>query len=340
MGIKRLGQTVQRLLDHSIATSTRRSYQSSQKRYTSFCLSNNLPSFPSSQSTLCLYVAYLFEQGLAHTSIKCYLSSVRHLQISKGFPDPFSADLPQLHLLIRGAKVCRGLQGRNIPTRKLPITPTILRQLLKLWLPNKQSYHYILLWAICCTCFFGFFRSGELMPPTAISFDPATHLCFTDLSVDKPISPSLIQFNLKSSKTDPFRKGVQVVVGKTGDELCPVVAMLAYLAVRGGSPGPLFRTENLHPFPRNQFVKNIKLALSQLGLDSNNYAGHSFRAGAATTAAAVGIEDSLIKTLGRWESSAYQQYVRIPKQSLSGVSKSLSRRPARPIQSPTLRRPF
>ena len=37
------------------------------------------------------------------------------------------------------------------------------------------------------------------------------------------------------------------------------------------------------------------------------------------SAAAVGFQDSLIKTLGRWESTAYQLYVRIPRGQLAGV---------------------
>ena len=56
----------------------------------------------------------------------------------------------------------------------------------------------------------------------------------------------------------------------------------------------------------------------------SKYSGHSFRIGAATTAASVGVEDSLIKTLGRWESSAYLLYVRVPRDRLALVSKRLS----------------
>ena len=39
--------------------------------------------------------------------------------------------------------------------------------------------------------------------------------------------------------------------------------------------------------------------------DSHKYAGHSYRIGAATTASLCGIQDSTIKMLGRWQSSAY-----------------------------------
>ena len=54
----------------------------------------------------------------------------------------------------------------------------------------------------------------------------------------------------------------------------------------------------------------------------DQYCGYSLRI-AATTASAKGMEDSIIKTLGRWESVAYLQCVKIPRQQLAGYSKLL-----------------
>ena len=48
--------------------------------------------------------------------------------------------------------------------------------------------------------------------------------------------------------------------------------------------------------------------LAAANIDMSQYCGHSFRIGAATTAARAGVEDSLIKTMGRWESVAYLRY--------------------------------
>jgi hypothetical protein len=40
-----------------------------------------------------------------------------------------------------------------------------------------------------------------------------------------------------------------------------------------------------------------------------HYSGHSFRVGAATTAARAGLCQATIKMLGRWESSAYKRFI-------------------------------
>ncbi len=59
---------------------------------------------------------------------------------------------------------------------------------------------------------------------------------------------------------------------------------------------------------RGRFVSHIRDALKRLGLDSSVYSGHSFRIGAATTAAERGIPDSTIQALGRWKSAAFLRY--------------------------------
>ena len=71
---------------------------------------------------------------------------------------------------------------------------------------------------------------------------------------------------------------------------------------------------------RSRFVDYVRTALQQAGIDSAVYSGHSFRIGAATTAASHGLEDSLIQTLGRWESDAYRRYIHIPRAQLASVS--------------------
>ena len=68
----------------------------------------------------------------------------------------------------------------------------------------------------------------------------------------------------------------------------------------------------------------VREALRRTGIDQQKYCGHSFRIGAATTAATKGVEDSVIKTLGRWESVAYLQYVRLQRKQLTSYARVLA----------------
>ena len=168
-----------------------------------------------------------------------------------------------------------------------------------------------MLWAASTITFFGFCRSGEVTVQSESKFDPQTHLCFSDIAVDNALSPNTISIKLKHSKTDQFRKGVNLVMGRTNDNLCPVTALLSYLVHQGDHPGPLFQWDNHTPLSKSKFVDHVRHALLAANVPAHLYTGHSFRIGVATIAASAGIEDSTIQTLGRWKSSAYLLYIRL-----------------------------
>ena len=253
--------------------------------------------------------------------LKGYLPAVWRLHIIQGFGDPFVASLPLLDCAVKGFKLRQARSPSSRPQPRLPVTPRLLRDFCE---GDKCNPDNVMLWAACCTCFWEFLRSGEITVPSLRAYDSDGHLSVGDVGLDSLSSPSVCQVHNKASKTDPFRKGVMVYLGASGDRLCQVAALAAYLVVCGQSPGPFFRFASGVPLSREVLVTRVRAALRLSGVDVSQYSGHSFRIGATTTAAAVGIEDSLIKTLGRWESSTYLLYVRVPWEHLAGVARLLT----------------
>ena len=135
----------------------------------------------------------------------------------------------------------------------------------------------------------------------------------------------MIKVHLKVSKCDQFDQGVDVFVGRTEDDLCPVVAVLNYIVQRGEQPGPFFHFSNHTPLTKARFTTKVCDALAAVGVDRTSYSGHSFRIGAATTAAMAGVADSVIQALGRWSSAAFLGYIRTPREQLAGVTRALAR---------------
>lgn len=67
-----------------------------------------------------------------------------------------------------------------------------------------------------------------------------------------------------------------------------------------------------NPITRHYFTQQLQAALSFCDLNLQNYHTHSFRIGAASTAAAKGFTELQIQTMGRWNSNAFRKYIRIP----------------------------
>jgi hypothetical protein len=264
------------------------------------------------RKTLILFITKLSDT-LKASSIKVYLSGIRSLHIKNGFTNPLTNCL-RLEQILRGIKRVQGLEQRLC----CPITVTILRRIHTLI--NCHSYHDSMLWAACCVGFLGFLHSGKFT--TNETYDSQIHLSLSDISVDQRSNPTVILLHIKASKTDQFRAGHVLRIGISNTPICAVQAVMHYLHFRGGNPGPLFIHESGKPLTRDNLIAWLRDAMAHLGI-KGNYSGHSFRIGAATTTASVGIPDHLIKTMGRWLSDAYEMYIHTSSSIIDGVAARL-----------------
>ena len=140
--------------------------------------------------------------------------------------------------------------------------------------------------------FFWLLLGRENHSPLKSGFDRAHHLAWSDVSVDSRIHPSVLRIHLNVSKCNQF--GRAVYVGQTNDQICPVAAGLVYMACRGSTLGLFCRFGDGSFLTKRLFILKVRELLSATGLDPSLYSGHSFRIGAATSAAQAGLKDSTI----------------------------------------------
>jgi len=120
---------------------------------------------------------------------------------------------------------------------------------------------------MCCLAFFDFLQVCEFTIPSESLYDPTTG-------------------------------DVQLYIGAKDNTICPIKALLSYLAARGSQAGPLFITKQGRGITRQILSSALDTLLTLLKLDYRHYNTHSFRIGAANSSAQAMIPDSQIKILG------------------------------------------
>ena len=128
-------------------------------------------------------------------------------------------------------------------------------------------------------------------------------------SITPPLHPTNREWHCRLSRqltlfvcSSPlFYLFICLYLGRTGDTLCPVAAVLGYLAIRPAKLGPLFVFQDGTPLSRVRMVTHLREALLRAGLN-----------------------DSFIQTLGRWKSSAFMAYIRTPVDDLVAVTAKLA----------------
>ena len=75
--------------------------------------------------------------------------------------------------------------------------------------------------------------------------------------MDNVSNPRMLKVTIKASKTNPFRQGINIFMGRTSNELCPVAAVLSYLARRVSDTGFLFQLEDGRLLTQERFMTQI-----------------------------------------------------------------------------------
>ncbi len=183
--------------------------------------------FPVRGSTL-YFVAWAFQQGLSGGTVKNYLAAVRHSHISLGLGNPGIGGMRQLEYVVKGLK----RRAQNSGRTRLPITVEILEALQRVWLLHQEPHNAVMLWAAAAMCcFFGFLRSGEVTIPKEGGFEADRHLAVGDVRLSRYQDLHYVEVHLKASKTDPYRQGVTIFLGRVQSRLCPVSAVARYMVL-------------------------------------------------------------------------------------------------------------
>ena len=130
------------------------------------------------------------------------------------------------------------------------------------------------------------------------------------LFTDTHIARSQIHIHIKTSKNDPFRHGCTIKIAITGNDICPVTALKHFLSLHPTNQGPLFTYKDGTYLIRRRLNAILKVAIPP---STQPTSSHSFRIGAATTAAAAGFPRWLI------QNSDVGTYIQIQNETIDHV---------------------
>jgi len=238
-----------------------------------------------------MWISHLAGSCTANT-IANYLSALGDYCRMNGYDYNTSRMAPRIKSMLRGV----ANMFPHITVRKSPITVTHLHQIRNQL--DATNIEHATFWAMSLCAFFGLMRLGELTLHTDIRRTlKKAHL--------QNITAQGITIYLQTSKTDSQWNGNHIFIPKLPSVLCPVTAITNMLTMRYDDIQTLFIMNNTQTFTRERFI-----TLLRLFIPNANISGHSFRAGGATWAAQLGMNELEICRLGRWSSEAFRSYLR------------------------------
>jgi integrase len=277
------------------AGATLRAYEHDWKRFCAWCQQHGFVPLPASSRAAILYATDLTKnQGRRLGTLRRRLAAISQLHQQMGFESPTTSwDMKKF---LAGLRRELGVA----PERKRPLVAgdlkRILGQMPDTLLAKRDR-------AILLLGFTGAFRRSELV---ALDVE------------DCGESPEGLTVNVRRSKTDQEGEGRVVGIPQGQEQAsCPLWALDEWRAAAKIESGALFRAMNRHGHVLNKRLSGeavaivVKRYIGWLGYDVEDFAGHSLRAGLATSAAAAGkSERAIMNQTGHRSLATVRRYIR------------------------------
>ena len=288
-----LGQRAREYARLSKSANTRRAYAADWDDFTRWCALRGASALPAEPDTVALYLTASAE-GLKPSTLQRRLATISQAHQAAGHETPTRA--AAVRAVWAGIRRAKGTAQQG----KAPaVTPEIRRMVDALGggLLGVRDR------ALLLVGFAGAMRRSEL-----VGLDAR----------DAMFGADGLTLQIRRGKTDQEGEGRKVGVPYgSRPQTCPVRALQAWLAASGVAEGPLLRSVSRHGKVQPGRLSDkavalvVKRAAQAAGLDPALYAGHSLRAGLATSAAAAGAsERSIMAQTGHKSVTVARRYIR------------------------------
>ena len=281
-----LPDSVRTYLSAAIADNTRKAYRSDLADYYQWG-----GVIPCSPELLAQYLSFR-AQTLSPVTLTRRAVAISRAHTSRGLTDPAKTDLVRT--------VLRGIRRKNgQPQRQ--VQPLLKADLLAITDSLTSTTKGLRDRAMLLIGFSAALRRSELVA-----------LDYTDIQF---VNEGLV-LKIRRSKTDQEGAGRRIGVPWGRTSACAVKALKAWLEHAHIASGPIFRSVNKAGAVGSRLsdhaVANIvKTHAQALGLNADQFSGHSLRAGLVTSAAQAGISvNKIMAQTGHRSSVMVQKYVR------------------------------
>jgi integrase len=277
----------------SKAENTLRGYQSDWREFCAWCEAHGVCPLPAAPESVAAYIAECAGH-LKPGSIQRRLNAIAEAHKAAGLDSPTVAGM--VKNTMKGIRRTRG----TAPVQKAPTLTDDIRALVDAadaGLIGARDRALVLLG------FAGAFRRSELV---ALDIE------------DCAFGKDGLTVTLRRSKTDQQAAGRKIGIPYgSNPETCPVRVLQSWLEQVALTSGPLFRSINRHRqlqarrLSPADVARIVKKLAERSGMDAAKYAGHSLRAGHATSAAIAGAsERSIMNQTGHRSVQMVRRYIR------------------------------